>query len=501
MHIPRTQIFLRLAAATLATGALVAFPAPAAADENVPIKIESSSIISEFPAGFRINLTATSEKPIKSVAVRVKVGLRTRGAYDYLCQDKPGAECGGESATLVGSEFFWRTNTSARYIPPGTIITYNFEVEDIEGNLLETDQELFIYEDARFDWEEVSEGPVAVAYHGPVKTRAELVRDAITETLGIMGPILGANTEEPIRVTMYNNVLEMLEALPPGSTTIRRELITEGQAFSDVGTLLVLGGGRQAEGTASHEVTHILVDRGGRSVLRRIPSWLNEGLAEFGNISPGFSYDIALEFAVATNRLQPIMFMEGLPGDPEDVIIFYGQARSTIRFMINEFGPSRMTRLMAELKDGMDMDDAMQSVYGMDRLAMDTLWRESVDAKPYVPPDVNQAVPTALPARTILPYSLTPQAQAEVIGSKSDEPTPTATPEPTPAPTPTAEPEPTPVPSPEPAAAAAPEPEEPSNGGTPSCNAVGDGSGPLDSALGLMALGFVGLVGRRRLRR
>ncbi len=76
--------------------------------------------------------------------------------------------------------------------------------------------------------------------------------DAIRQTLEIVGPVLGADTTEPIRVTMYNNIKEMLEALPPGSSTIRRELITEGQAFTSVGTLLVLGSGGLAEGTASH---------------------------------------------------------------------------------------------------------------------------------------------------------------------------------------------------------------------------------------------------------
>ena len=115
---------------------------------------------------------------------------------------------------IVDAELFWRTNTSATYIPPGTIISYIFEIEDLEGNVVATDPEMFIYHDARFEWEEVSEGPVAVAYHGPVKTRAEIILQAILETMDTMGPVLGADIFAPIRVTMYNNVLEMLVGLP-----------------------------------------------------------------------------------------------------------------------------------------------------------------------------------------------------------------------------------------------------------------------------------------------
>ena len=315
---------LKIAVAILATTLTALTVGPASADDS-PISVDSFSMTSEFPEGFRIKVETSGENPITSVAVRIRIGLRTRGIYDYLCQDKPGQLCGDE-ATVVDSELFWRTNSGARYIPPGTIITYNFEVEDSEGNRLETEQEQFIYEDARFDWKEVSDGPVTVAYYGPVKTRAEIVLNAITQTMAMMGPLLGADTSLPIRVTMYVSNRDMIGALPPGSTTIRRELVTEGQAFGEIGTLLVLGGGRMAEGTASHEVTHILVDRGGRGIFRSIPPWLNEGLAEYGNIAPGFSYDIALEFAIGTNRLLPVMFMDALPGDPEDVIIFYGHS-------------------------------------------------------------------------------------------------------------------------------------------------------------------------------
>lgn len=494
---------IALIAIVITFTALALSATPAAADESA-IEIVSSSVTSEFPEGFRIKVQTDSEAEISFIAVRVKVGQRRRGAYDYLCQNRAGQECEGTAAGLVDGEMFWRTNTGARYIPPGTIITYNFEVEDADGNFVETEQEEFIYHDARFEWEEVSEGPITVAYHGPVITRAELVRDAIIDTLSVMGPILGADTTTPIRVTMYNNNLQMLPALPPGSTTVRRELVTEGQAFSDVGTLLVLGGGRMAAGTASHEVTHILVDRGGSSVLRGIPSWLNEGLAEFGNVDPGFSYDIALDFAVATRRLLPVMFMERLPGDPEDVIVFYGQARSIIRFMIQEFGASKMTELMAELQGGTNMDDAMLKIYGHDRLAIDTMWRESVDAEPYVPPDTEKARPTPIPAPTLGLFSLTPQAQGETVASKADEPTPTPTAvPPTPTPQPTAEAALTPL------AAAAPdspgsgggaeEPEPTSGGG---CNAaLNGGASPLDPLSGAMFLGLAALAFRRKLRR
>ena len=452
--------FVLLALAPLLAAPLLFWSVASTYAEGEPIRLTSSSATSEFPEGIRFKAEVEGEAEISSVAVRLRVGQQTGEAYEYLDFD-------------------------ARYIPPGTIITYNFEIEDVDGNRLDTDPRELIYHDARFERKEVSEGAVTVAYHGPVKTRAEIVRDAIIQTLNIVGPTLGLDITVPIRVTMYNNVKEMLEALPPGSTTIRRELITEGQAFVRDGTLLVLGSGSLAEGTASHEVTHILVHRAGDSVFRTVPAWLNEGLAEYGNIQPGFSYPIALEFAIETGRLMPITTMTILPGTPEDVIIFYGEARSIVRFMVGRFGPQKMADLMAALKSGKSIDDALEDVYGLDRLELENQWRELLGAPSYEPPEVGSALPTSIPIPQLLPYSLTPQPQSATIESTAATPTPT--------------PEPAATPTPEPPELAADGQETQEGGGA--CGAPRHG-GPraIDISAVALLLGLVGLGVRWRFK-
>ena len=454
------------------------------------IRVLSSSVVSEFPEGMRYFIEVEGENEIEEISVRLRVGRNQNRAYEYFEFDE---------AASVESELLWRTGVRGRYIPPGTIITYYFLVKDSEGNEFSTEDAEFIYYDARFEWEEVTDGPVAVAYHGPVRRRAEIVLEAIMDTIAFMGPLLGADTSIPIRVTMYNNVKEMLEALPPGSSTIRRELITEGQAFTDIGTLLVLGGGRGATGTASHELTHILNHRAGDSIIRRIPSWLDEGLAEFGNVAPGFSYDIALEFALGTDRLLPITSMPVLPGDPEDVIIFYGQARSIVEYMIVAYGPAAMRELLAVFREGVDMDEAIEQVYGISRIELENDWREIVGAPMYVPPERDSARPTPIARRTLGLYSLTPQAGETVSAIEStptpEPPTPTPIPEPTPVPTEppaVAKLEPTPTPEAEQAAAT-------ESGGSSGCGLPADKTlGLSDVTMPLFALGLVGLALRRR---
>ncbi len=471
-------------AAVIAVAALAAYGAGARAQDG-GIRVLSSEVTSEFPVGIRFRVSLESDNDIDAVSVRFQTGTEPRKSYDYLDLE--------ETAEVVDGELLWRTNTTAKFIPPGTLITYNFEIEDTEGNLLETEPEGFVYVDTRFEWEEVEDGAITVAYHGPVKQRAEIILDAMTQTLSLVGPLVGADTTEPIRVTMYNNTLEMLEALPPGSTTIRRELITEGQAFTNIGTLLVLGSGRLARGTASHEMTHILTHRAGDSAFRSVPAWLDEGLAEFGNVDPSLSYTVAVEFAIETDRLLHLTSMPVLPGDPEDVIIFYGQARSIVRFMVGVYGPDPMTELMRLLKSGEQMDDALRATYGVDRLGLENQWREAIGA-PLLEIDVRErARPTPIPRPTVSAYSLSDL----ISGSQA---TPTPEPADAPAPTPTAVTVAEAVSPPTPTADADTAAEEEPGGGA--CSLPGE-AGPraVDGAAVALGLGILGLALGRRLRR
>ena len=475
----------------LAVLSLLVWTADSAYADEETIRVVSSSVTSEFPEGIRFKLEASGENEITSIAVRFRVGQRARGEYNYLDFERD---------LLVDSELFWRTNIGARYIPPGSILTYNFEIEDSEGGMLVTEPQEFIYQDARFQWEEVSKGPITVSYHGPVKRRAEIILDASFETLERVGPLLGADTEGPIRITMYNNAVEMLQGLPPGSTAISGEVITAGTAFADVGMLLVLGGDRRAESTAAHELTHILVHRAATSVFRTVPLWLNEGLAEYGNPYSSIDYEIALEFAVGTDRLMPITSQQARPSNSEEVIIFYGEARDITRFMVREFGGSKMRELLATLKTGRNIDDAILTVYGIDRVGLENLWREDLRAPPYTPPDTGSALPTPIPLPTVLIYSLTPQPESETIGDVSVTPTPEPTATPTAQPVARAEDAtPGPAESQEPAAV---EQEPETEGGGGACSAPRHG-GPraVDMSSVALLVGLVGLGLRRRVRR
>ena len=101
-----------------------------AAATGSDIEIESASAKSEFPEGIRFEIVASSPSPINEIAVNFRVGQQISGVYEYL---------EFESAREVKGTLFWQTNTSAKYVPPGTIIEYSFTIKDESGETLNSE--------------------------------------------------------------------------------------------------------------------------------------------------------------------------------------------------------------------------------------------------------------------------------------------------------------------------------------------------------------------------
>ncbi|HCI85415.1 MAG TPA: hypothetical protein DHV68_01085 [Dehalococcoidia bacterium] len=386
LKLSRTSILRQFAAVAITFSTFAGVTAGVSAQDPSPITVVAYSAESQFPEGMTFTVDLESELRIDDVRVTFEIGDRGSKQYSYLELDQT-------SRPLINGELFHRTNSRDRYVPPGTSIKYWFEITDENGDTLITEPDTFRFDDARFEWEEVTLGPVTILYHGPVKTRAERLAEAAVESLEIMGPVTGADIESPITMTLYNNNAEMIEAVASRSLATSRELITEGQAFDRESVVLVLAG-RSDIGTATHEMTHILVARAANS-SGAVPLWLNEGLAEYGNLDKTVSYERFLEWAEGTDRLIPLKSLRSFPGDPNLTLVAYGQGRSSVKYMIDEYGEEKMANLLATLGTGVSIDGALNSVYGFGIDELENLWRDSIGADPYVEPTPG---PTPTPA-------------------------------------------------------------------------------------------------------
>ncbi|MSQ11681.1 MAG: hypothetical protein EXR48_03130 [Dehalococcoidia bacterium] len=425
------------------------------------VTVEETGAESKFPDGILFNVRVGNPEAVKAVTVRFTIIGGKVPRYDYLPVPDP---LSGASEVLV------RTSTAAQYIPPGVLMEYSIEVEDTAGNTATSAPQQFVFDDPRFKWEELNQGDVSIRYYGPVQKRAQTVLEAANDTVERIGKgLFGLETVSPVRLTLYNNWSDMQTALPPTSRTQRGELITEGTTFSQYGIILLIADDPGVRGLASHEMTHFLVHDAIGNLDAVLSVWMNEGLAEYGNLEPSQVYEQYLTLAIQRGTLKPLTSLTQMPGKSDDVIVVYGQGRSVMEYLIEREpnGTEKLRKVFAFLRQGFGMDHALTEAYGFDRFGLDQRWRASIG----LPPLILNTQDTPLP-----------EAERPVVK-------PLTIPEPTVS----GEPQP-PAASAQPSAA---QPEEKS-AGSGGCSAMI--GGPLDLGMWLGLGGLAALVAVRRLR-
>ncbi|MDA1127394.1 MAG: peptidase MA family metallohydrolase [Chloroflexi bacterium] len=438
------------------------------ADEG-NIQVVEATAESQFPDGIRFSVSANSVDVIDDIRVFFsKVDQQGRSSYRTVEFES------GSSGSSVSGESILPSGNGAEYFPPGTKIDYSFEVRDKAGAVVRTESQEFVYQDNRFEWDTVVDGLITVYYYSEyVRNRAETVLEAAKQNLERMLPVLGIAPTEPLRIVSYNNYVHMAPALPFRSQEISEGLQTQGMAFSEERVLLVHGFDPTVTGTVSHEFTHLLVGEAAGPARSQVPAWLNEGLAEYGNIDPTDDYDAALRYGIFTRRIKPLWYQGSFGGTPEDIIIAYGQARSVVGYMIGVYGPDRMSALFPALQRTLDIDEALLEVYGMDQFGLDTAWREALGLEP-------------------LSSRENPESQASREGENSEGEAvePTSAPEATPD-------------TDTPPDGATGEGEEDTDGGStsPGCSAPASGDSPAGLGMLLVLGAPIGLVALPRLRR
>ncbi len=349
------------------------------ADEG-DIEVNVATAESNFPDGIVFRVDAESEGIIDEVRVFIKKADQS-GRSSYRSIDvEPGESVSGETLLPSGS--------GGDFYPPGTKISYYFEVRDKAGGLVRTEESDFVYEDNRFHWLTLNDGLITVYYYSEyVEERARIILEAAKETMDDMVSVLGIAPTDPLRIVTYNNYRHMVMALPFRSATVSQDLQAQGMAFSDERVLLIHGFDPTVTGTTSHEFTHLLVAEAAGGSYSAVPAWLNEGLAEYGNIDQTDEYDAALRYGIYTRRIKPLWYQHTFGGEPEDIIIAYGQGKSVVNFMVERWGEEKISEIFVALRQTSDIDAALLRVYGLDQYGMDSAWRQSLGLEALPPPE------------------------------------------------------------------------------------------------------------------
>jgi len=386
-----------------------------ASSENITVvsgvRIESQ-VETQFPQGIRFRFDILGPTEIVSLTLRYKVVGSP--ISQYLRHDV-------EPGNLVSAVFFLRTDTAARYIPPGAGLEYSLDIEGNSGNILHTPPQRLLLLDPNFQWNRLDGSNSFVLYYGDNSHEAQSVLETAELTLVNMGRIIGVKPNSLLRITMYSTLADMRAALPPRSNVQEETLMVEGMSFGDTGVILLLGNRFNTTGVAAHETTHFLMRSAVENFSQLLPAWLNEGLSEYANPFPSSIFKDELIHAIRGDRLLPLTSLVQPPGKPRDVILFYAQSASVVRYLLETFGTTKFQNLIRNLNAGQPIDSALMETYQFDTSTLDSKWRIKQGAPPLTTTPSPLFLPTSIPRAALVPFGSTPTAISTSVRESIDD--------------------------------------------------------------------------------
>jgi hypothetical protein len=205
---------------------------------------------------------------------------------------------------------------------------------------------------------------------------ARILRDRIPVLLQEVEGELGERLERPILVRLAVDDGDFSEIVGPGAFRYaavafpaRDELALKASAIQIDAPLPAI---------VRHELAHLVLYHLLRG--RRLPLWMEEGLAEIaGGAFPVVTAE-ELPAAVAAGRIRPLDDLATrFPEDPDDLGIAYRQSESFVRFLRTEAGPGGLRAILLAIRDGASADDAIFRVTGSPRAELEARWRATLE--------------------------------------------------------------------------------------------------------------------------
>jgi hypothetical protein len=337
-------------------GSVAAGPQPSGA-----IQVVSTSQRVDFPNEIALRLEAESSAKITQVTLFYRLGSQTTRIYGYPSFTP---------STRVRADFTIKTG-GANYIPSGIDVEYYYLIRDEGGNTFETERFSLEYKDPAFRWQRHTQGEITVLWHDRSQESVARVTADVAQRLEAVKRLLGLSEVKPMKAVILNNGREAERSFPAVSEAARQGHVFGGFAFGQYGVFVLVGLDRDG---MVHELTHLLVDQALDSPRAKMPAWLNEGLAMYFE-SGSQGREGTLARAIDGRRLLPLRSMGSVPGRPQDIGLFYAQAWSIVKFMVDTRGEERMGALLKSINEGKDIEEAVHQTYGVGLDELERQWK------------------------------------------------------------------------------------------------------------------------------
>ena len=316
-------------------------------------------------------------------------------------------------------------------IPPGATLWWHWLVQDANGAQFTSPTQTLTWLDSTHPWQAISGGNITLHYYDGGQSFGQALHDAAAQALVRLSKDVGISSDKPVDIYIYANTSDLQASI------LYEPSWVGGQAFPETNIVIIGVSTDQLDwgkSTEAHELTHVLVGHLTFSCLGFIPTWLNEGLAMYGEGGPAAAEVNQFDQAKTANQLLALSSLAGAFSDEANrANLSYTEAYSVVNYLIQIYGRDKMTALLISLRNGNTIDQALQSAYGFDTNGLEDVWRASIGAAPRVgtsnptPVFTPTQVPTFVPigAAPIAPAVTTPrptQAQPSVTPASNTQP-------------------------------------------------------------------------------
>jgi hypothetical protein len=286
---------------------------------------------------------------------------------------------------------------------PFSTVSYWWEAIDQAGQTARSETQTIVYVDNRFAWQEFASGPARVHWYQGDSGFGGAAANIAAGAIPGMQQQIGVEPPSPLDVYIYASIDDLRRAVELAG----RDWLG-GQARPELGVVLVAippgdSARLQMRRDIPHELTHLMTFVAASPNYEAVPRWLDEGLATLNEGEPNSTQVLAVQDALARNKLIPIESLCGaFPADASAALLAYGQSRYIVQQIINEYGSAGIQALLAAYRDGATCSGGVERALNITLPELELKWRGALQAGNSSP---NTTVSTSASSATgILPW-------------------------------------------------------------------------------------------------
>ena len=334
--------------------------------EPIEVSIVRNNLIIDFPDQITFSLDCESEEEMTKVVL--EYGTDSRSIVSEVSRVEPEYAVGKQ----VKTSWVWDMRKTGS-LPSGASIWWRWRITHEDDSVFTTPRKTVIYLDDRYDWQMLETKEMNFYWHGiGTDLINEFSEDVATKLSRIELGITIPEERKP-EIFIYPSADELRSAV------LFSQEWTGALAFPSYNIVLIpvtYSNLDWAKRTLAHEVTHLIVGDFLFGPFGEIPTWLNEGLAQYaeGEMDE-YLLDI-LNQAINNDELISVKSLNSsFPTSPQKAYLAYAQSASLVNYLIDDYGWDKMKDLLEEFKEGSTCDKALQTVYSFDTDRLEERWR------------------------------------------------------------------------------------------------------------------------------